>query len=383
MSAVPVIPPSPANTIACGIIFPIAAGAVVVLRFYCRHIQRAKLLADDWLTIPAWLFMTGMAICIVIGVYRRGFGYPSPKPGPGQDPTTFTHPEIIINRQLEYALELMQFPALTCVKLSFLFFYKRIFCTRSTSILKWIIWTIIALCTIWGIAFFFSFLFVCGTHFTAFWGTPKTFKTHCGRILPENYWLAITDFILDAVIFLIPIPLILRLQLSTTRKLALLAIFAVGAVTLAASITRMVIFVNAVQVLKKAYKSSGTNNLTVTAGLYWTVFECGLGLIAACLPAIYVLFKRFSKVYLEQKTSESKKVSLWSWRTIHSRSKRSNPMNISVSASELDLVPMGDTVATIDTKVSKQDGDNSFKHYDNNSDGIMVFKTVNRAEGMI
>jgi hypothetical protein len=34
------------------------------------------------------------------GVYRRGFGYPSPTPGPGQDPATFTHPEIIINRKV-------------------------------------------------------------------------------------------------------------------------------------------------------------------------------------------------------------------------------------------------------------------------------------------
>jgi hypothetical protein len=102
----------------------------------------------------------------------------------------------------------MQFPAITCIKLSFLFFYKRIFCTPSTVILNVIIWTAIMLCTIWGVSFFFAFLFVCGTEFTAFWGTPTVFKSHCGIILPENFWISITDFALDIIVFVIPIPLV-------------------------------------------------------------------------------------------------------------------------------------------------------------------------------
>jgi hypothetical protein len=94
------------------------------------------------------------------------------------------------------------------VKLSFLFFYKRIFCSPLTVVLNWILWIMITLCIIWGVAFFFAFLFVCGTNFTAFWGTPIAFKTHCSIILPENYWIAITDFMLDALIFFIPMPLV-------------------------------------------------------------------------------------------------------------------------------------------------------------------------------
>jgi hypothetical protein len=98
-----------------------------------------KLLADDWLTIPAWVSLpyaadvlehgeadsdlalhdgyghmycdrydyfnirdTGNLLLHRKGVYKRGFGYPSPTPRGGQDPTTFTHPEIIINRKVEY-----------------------------------------------------------------------------------------------------------------------------------------------------------------------------------------------------------------------------------------------------------------------------------------
>ncbi len=248
MSApLPVIAPSPANTIACGLIFPIVSGAIVALRFYCRNLQGAKLLIDDWLTIPAWvslLEITGDESCRstnstsvlydwnghlpcnrydelnsqsdlpltlhCTGVERHGFAYPSPQPGPGQNPKTFTAPEIVINRQLEWALELMQFPALTCIKLSFLFFYQRIFCTRVTKILNIFMWFLIVVCILWGIAFFFGFVFVCGTEITKLWGTNGDFKAHCSRILTENYYLTITDFILDAIIFIIPIPLVRR-----------------------------------------------------------------------------------------------------------------------------------------------------------------------------
>lgn len=55
MSAVPVVPPSPANVIACGIVFPIVAGGVVALRFYCRKLQQTQILIDDWLALPAWV----------------------------------------------------------------------------------------------------------------------------------------------------------------------------------------------------------------------------------------------------------------------------------------------------------------------------------------
>ncbi|KAF2203997.1 hypothetical protein GQ43DRAFT_478558 [Delitschia confertaspora ATCC 74209] len=317
MLSVPIVSPSPNATIACGIILPLVAGVLVALRFYCRHsVQRVPLLVDDWVTIPAWIFLTGMGTCLVLGmvypnpkrssrlilrllgVRRRAFAYPSPQPLPSQNPATFSAPEIILNRQLEFAVQLLQLPAISCVKLSFLFFYKRVFCTPATTARIIIIWTTITLSAIWGIAFFFGFLFVCGTDFVAFWGIPLRFNAHCHRLLAENIWLSSSDFVLDVLVFIIPLPLIWKLHMSMTRKLALLTIFAVGALTLAASATRMIIYVNAVQSLKKAYKSSKTNNLTITTGLYWTTFECGLGLIASCLPPLYILLKQFwNKVF--------------------------------------------------------------------------------------
>jgi len=108
----------------------------------------------------------------------------------------------------------MQFPAITSIKLSFLFFYKRIFSTPSTPMLRIILWTMIVICAAWGIIYFFTFVFVCGTHFSAMWSNPSIFKQHCSRIVKENYWLAITDFVLDAIIFIIPLPLVSKSKMS-------------------------------------------------------------------------------------------------------------------------------------------------------------------------
>jgi hypothetical protein len=155
----------------------------------------------------------------------------------------------------------------------------------------------------------------------------------------------------------------------------------------------MVIFVNAVQVLKKAYKSSSTNNctyekrsvylrsiltvyaVTVSAGMYWTVFECGLGLIAACMPAIYVLLKRFLKhLGLIKPTPGAS----WTWRSVRAHSKKYR--NMDSTTVELETVPV-DTLASINTEVTK-DLDKS--HYpaltNGQREGIVVHKSISRVE---
>ncbi|KAF2193118.1 hypothetical protein K469DRAFT_489822, partial [Zopfia rhizophila CBS 207.26] len=277
---------SPGATLAAGIGFPIACVIVVAARFLTRRFLRSEILIDDWLTIPALAFTTGMGICLIIGVTRKGLGYPTPQPLDPKDTLTFVAPETVITRKVEYSIELLQFPALTCTKLSLLLFYRRIFCTPWRRTLNAIFSIMIVICILWGFGFFFSTTFICGAHFSAFWTTVRDLRTHCPNLLTEQAWLACSDFVIDAIIFLIPIPLILRLQMSFGRKVAVLVIFLFAVFTVAASITRMVIFLRAIQNLKKKYASTGYDNLIITAGLYFTNIETSLSLIVVCLPSL-------------------------------------------------------------------------------------------------
>ncbi|PVI02976.1 hypothetical protein DM02DRAFT_652954 [Periconia macrospinosa] len=284
-----VVPPTPAATVAAGIVFPLVEGVMVGLRFYWKHVQRAGYYAEDWLTIPALLFTTGM------GVSKRGLSYLAPQPKDPKDLPTFVSPDITAYRQLQYSLEMMHCLAVTFVKLSFLLFYHRIFVTPMQPVVKWLVWILIVLCTLWGLGFLFNFMFACGMHFADLWTNLATFKRSCQRIVDVNFWLGITDCILDILIFIFPIPLVWGLHMSTTRKIGVLAVFCVGAVTVAASITRMVLFIRVVHNIRVGYTKSGigADLLTLTAGLYWKLFETGMALISVCLPFTYTFYKRW------------------------------------------------------------------------------------------
>ncbi len=58
-----VIAPSPSNVVAAGAVLPSLCAIIVALRFYTRRAQRARLLLDDWLTIPA--LVRSVALCFM------------------------------------------------------------------------------------------------------------------------------------------------------------------------------------------------------------------------------------------------------------------------------------------------------------------------------
>jgi len=342
-----VVPPTPAATIAAVIALPLVSGALVALRFYSKRVMRTSLYVEDWFTIPAFFLVLGMGICLIYGVIHKALAYTTPQPANPKDLPTFVAPEITINRQLEYVVLMSQIPCITCIKLAFLFFYKRIFCTPHRTTVTHIIWFFIIICSIWGISFFFSFIFICGTRPSALWGPLRDFKQHCSHILDWNMVMSTSDFALDVVIFIFPMPLLWSLQMSTTRKFAVLAVFMVGGLTLAASITRMVIFTRAVRDLRKAYKPTGTGsqNLIITAGLYWTTFECGMGLIAACLPPAYGLIKILLQRNFGFKTTASSKPGRRSGGTLQREA------YTEWNGSESDVVPLGAPVVRTDIRV--------------------------------
>lgn len=133
----------------------------------------------------------------------------------------------------------------------------------------------------------------------------------------------------------------------------------------------MVIFIRAVQNLKKAYKSTGADNgrqfsvgrcslstkLTyqtyigiITAGLYWTTVECGLGLISVCLPSVYALGKKVLEKHFGFKTASS------SQPIDHSSSRYSNVRrnrngHVKLDGQESDEIPLGVPVVTTNIRV--------------------------------
>ena len=108
--------------------------------------------------------------------------------------------------------------------------------------------SLVILVIIWATAFFLWFLFSCGNDFAARWTSVQALHTVCTTDIKSDLALAISDFLTDVMIMALPVPMVsfhtfisdiqwglmngqvLKLHMSTSRKVAVLAVFALGAV---------------------------------------------------------------------------------------------------------------------------------------------------------
>jgi hypothetical protein len=87
---------------------------------------------------------------------------------------------------------------------------------------------LITLLCAWTVGFLFSELFQCGTHPTAFWSNAKAIKAYCDNTSDAAVAFCVSDLAMDLMILLAPVPMVWKLIATTTRKLQILAIFALG-----------------------------------------------------------------------------------------------------------------------------------------------------------
>ncbi|KAH8701529.1 hypothetical protein BGW36DRAFT_423841 [Talaromyces proteolyticus] len=264
-----------------GTIWPPICLAIVAARFVMRKSQRMRYGLDDWLTLPALILILGMAATILAGVAQHALGYPTPKPEPGTE-LTATSPQQTVTRKAYMAITLMQTAALTFIKLSCMLFYQRIFRTAS-HIANILIYIILALILVWGLGFFFSFLFACNTHFDYFWTNLEN-QLKCPADLSKiDLSLSVSDVVMDVILLAFPIPWIMRMQISWGNKLLVLGIFTLGGLAVAASITRLVIIGEELNV---EFAATADEDFVSTAGLYFMYIEACFALTAICLPSL-------------------------------------------------------------------------------------------------
>jgi hypothetical protein len=108
------------------------------------------------------------------------------------------------------------------VKVSILHFYSVIF--RQRPFVR-LVYAAMALCTVFWVAALFATAFVC---------TPPQKKWlpdiqgHCSDDQHLNFAIATTDFILDIITFVLPLPILWKLQLPLAKKLGLSLVFGLG-----------------------------------------------------------------------------------------------------------------------------------------------------------
>lgn len=127
---------------------------------------------------------------------------------------------------MTYGSQISYFICHGLTKLAFLFFFLRIFPSAST---RRLIWVAISISVLYTIGFASTMTFACmpiSAVWTVWDGTRK--PDYC--ITQNTFYLvaAAVNICLDFAIVLIPIPDLIKLNLSPRKKLFLCAIFGVG-----------------------------------------------------------------------------------------------------------------------------------------------------------
>lgn len=61
---------------------------------------------------------------------------------------------------------------------------------------------------LWTASFFFGFLFSCGTHISASWGSVKDQVVHCGAAINLDNALVVSDLLTDVMVLVLPLPVV-------------------------------------------------------------------------------------------------------------------------------------------------------------------------------
>ncbi|KAE9982122.1 hypothetical protein EG328_011227 [Venturia inaequalis] len=210
----------------------------------------------------------------------------TPQLGFGKDTWVVPQQHIYKVLRMTYGSQISYFICHGLTKLAFLFFFLRIFPSAST---RRLIWVAISVSVLYTIGFASTMTFACmpiSAVWTVWDGTRK--PDYC--INQNTFYLvaAAVNICLDFAIVLIPIPDLIKLNLSSRKKLFLCAIFGVGAITIVVSCVRL----SAV-----AMYATSTNPMydNLMSGVY-SVLEINVGIICVSMPA----FPRIVAVILPQ-----------------------------------------------------------------------------------
>jgi len=176
----------------------------------------------------------------------------------------------------------------------------------------------IILVIMWSIAFLFVNIFECGKNLSVNWAPVIVLLTSkCVNVGQFNEAFGITDFLMDFIIFFMPIPSVWKLQMPLGGRLAVIGILALGALAVVASLIRMVIVILIVDDFTNSFLSEDPD-IIVSMYIYWSLLESGLATIVACLPSMRSLTRKIPDIL----RSLGSMFSLTSNATSASRSRR-------------------------------------------------------------
>ncbi|KAI1178724.1 hypothetical protein F4777DRAFT_536536 [Nemania sp. FL0916] len=236
----------------------------VGLRFWSRWIQGSGFWLDDWAILVALISAIGLTadqlwwIPLGLGKHIEAFG---------------PNVQEIFAIGL-FTAELTYTGVIVFVKLAILALLWRLFRQGTGIRLPVVILTTAVL--MWGTAVFLLTLLQCIPP-RGLW--DKTVKATC-NVDSQKFLFAISipNILIDITLLALPIPFIIRLNMSKSHKRAIISIFLLGGFVCIASILRLV------AVLRQSSSPDVTWNIVNQS--IWASVEANLAIVSACLPTL-------------------------------------------------------------------------------------------------
>ncbi|KAF6225577.1 hypothetical protein HO133_009577 [Letharia lupina] len=191
------------QTIAAATVLPALGLISVVLRFWSRLHRRAGLGLDDAFIVPALLCVIGLGTTLLVGVAKNVIAHTTP-PNPNaasKDAQLYqiTPPQELVEK-IEFVFFLISVVAYGFIKLSVLFFYRRIFVKGASAKFDIVSKVAIWITSAWTIAFFLIQLFKCGRYIDSEWG-PLIDASRCLDSFQYTDALFVSDLITDLLVY--------------------------------------------------------------------------------------------------------------------------------------------------------------------------------------
>ncbi|KAI0432298.1 hypothetical protein F5Y09DRAFT_329748 [Xylaria sp. FL1042] len=252
-----------ATIVILAIVFSVLPLVPVSMRFYARHKQRVSLGAGDYLIIPG----------VELGVYYAHDGQhvpltPEGRPIFGDWYFTF--------EKLQYAQVLLSILAFAFIKASILMMYRRIFCGDKFRAATLILLVIVCC---WAVSFFLAVFLACIP-------ISKSFNS-----IYDGF--AISNLIIDVAILTVPQPIVWKLNMSVSRKIAVSGVFLLGGFVVGISAAR-IYFYYAVATPEKILDTT----YSTAPGAYWTHIDASVAVLFVSFSLGRIIRRFTSKISL-------------------------------------------------------------------------------------
>ncbi|KAI2923664.1 hypothetical protein CBS147371_1506 [Aspergillus niger] len=255
-----------------GVAFMAFTSVVIALRVYVRTLLLRAWGADDVLMVIGTILTYGLSIASIVAAYY----------GVGKHYSDVHIEDQVPMFKCIWATRLLYVLGLCFIKLSLLWFYLRL---ETRRFMQWLVYSVIFIVLGVSISSFFVDTLSCIPP-SEFWNSTKS--GHCMSTASQQKFYEVNGIlviVMDILIWAVPIPMLWRVRISLRKKIAVLGVFSVGLLSIAAACVRYN------TVLQLANNPDET--YVLAASLNWCGIEAYVAIFCGSTPALYVFVKRY------------------------------------------------------------------------------------------